>query len=212
MAPRAAAEERAHRRGKACYTAAQKAYTTPRTNMQPTVAPTGGARSFVAAGRTPAAAQVVRTASTWPTDAMERLQCARDMRNAGLISAAEYESTKSRLVRGLASPPQPPPPPQPMPTPQTPPWQQLPPQPPLRQQPPPTPLSPWLLSQPSRSLAERVQQLELELSRRPSPSPLLSPSPSQAPMTALRMQMEAKDAEIARLRSMLAGGGAVAYA
>ena len=176
LASCAAAEGRACRQGEARYTA-QSTHTTPSRGVRPTVAPTDGAGAFPSAAA-PAAAQAVRTGSTWPTDEMRRLRCARDMRDEGLISAAEFDSIKRRLVQALGSPSQPLAPPPPPPTQQASPWQQSPPQPPWQQQQSaPQPIAPWLLSQPPRLLAARVQQLELELSRRPPPSPLLSLSP-----------------------------------
>ena len=154
----------------------QRGLTTPARSVRPSVAPTGSADALPpVTALTPAAAQAARTGSAWPTDAMERLTCARNMRDAALISAAEYDSIKRGLVQGLASPP-PAQPQQPTPTQQALPL-------PLRQQPPPISVPPWLLTQPPRLLAERVHQLEreLELSRRRPPSPLHTPYSSLRP-------------------------------
>ena len=210
-APSAAVEERARRQRET-----QQAHTTPRRDMRQTVTPTNNAGTFqaaaaaaaAAAAQTPAAAQTVRTASARQTDAMGKLESARHMmsiRDSGLISAAEFDAIMLRLVQGLASWSQPP---LPTPTYHALRWQQLPPQPTLQQQQPSPPISSWPPS-PRLSLAERVQHLELERLQRHPPSPLLSPSPSlQPPSTLHCLQMEVKDAEIARLRAMLAGSGA----
>ena len=153
--------------------------------------------------------------------AMERLrselECARDMQAAGLISAADCDYLKQRLLQRMYQS-------------TTPPLSQL-----------MSPPSPWAPSPPPLAQQPyqwegRLRQLvsEMELSRRlpPSPPPLASPLPpppphswqyplpqqspeplSNAKTAALRMQlaakdteMEAKDVEIARLRAALAGG------